>query len=116
MIADDHQVMRRGLATMLQLETDIEVVAEASDGEEAIRIAREIEPDVILMDVSMPRMNGIEATRAIHSELPHVQIIGLSMYDEEDQAAAILNAGAAAYHCKSGSSALLLAAIRNGIW
>lgn len=84
MIVDDHSVMRQGLSTMLGLQSDIEMVGEAPDGEQAVQLAREIVPDVILMDVSMPNMNGMEATRIIHSEFPHIRIVGLSMYDADD--------------------------------
>lgn len=111
-LVDDHSVMREGLSRMLDTHSDIEVVAEASDGEEAVRRSRELIPDVILMDISMPNMDGIEATRIIHSELPHIRIIGLSMYDEDDQAKAMLDAGASAYRSKSGNKDRLLAAIR----
>ena len=97
---------------MLGLQPDIEVVGEASDGEEAIQLAREIVPDVILMDINMPKMNGLEATRIIHSEFPHIRIIGLSMYDADEHAAEMFRAGASAYRSKSENTALLLATIR----
>jgi len=112
MLVDDHPVMRDGLSRMLNSIYDMEVVGEASDGEEAVHMARKLVPDVILMDISMPKMDGLEATRIIHAEFPHIRIIGLSMYDENDQAKAMLNAGASAYRSKSGNSDRLLAAIR----
>lgn len=112
MLADDHPVMREGLSKMLNSYSDIEVVGEASDGEEAVRLARELIPDVILMDISMPKMDGLEATRIIHPEFPHIRIIGLSMYDGDDIAEAMINAGAASYRSKSGDTDRLLAAIR----
>jgi DNA-binding NarL/FixJ family response regulator len=87
-------------------------VGEASDGEEAVHLAQELIPDAILMDISMPKMNGLEATRIIHAEFPHIRIIGLSMYDEDDQAEAMLDAGASAYRSKSSNTDRLLAAIR----
>jgi DNA-binding NarL/FixJ family response regulator len=77
-----------------------------------MRLARELQPDVILMDFSMPRMNGLEATRAIHGEHPGIRIIGLSMYEEAEQLAAMRAAGAAAYVTKSGPPDALLRAIR----
>jgi DNA-binding NarL/FixJ family response regulator len=78
-------------------------------------MARKLRPDVILMDISMPKMNGIEATRIIHPEFPGIRIIGLSMHAAEDQAAAMIAAGASAYQSKSGQTDLLLAAIRGQV-
>jgi DNA-binding NarL/FixJ family response regulator len=89
-------------------------VGEASDGEEAVKLACKIVPDVILMDFSMPNMDGLEATRIIHSEFPHIHIIGLSMYDEDYQATAMINAGASSYRSKSENMDRLLADIRGG--
>jgi DNA-binding NarL/FixJ family response regulator len=77
-----------------------------------VAMARQIKPDIILMDINMPAMNGVEATRIIHSELPDIRIIGLSMHEAADQAGAIKKAGAVAYLSKSSSSDILLAAIR----
>jgi signal transduction histidine kinase/CheY-like chemotaxis protein len=113
MLVDDHAVMRQGLSSLLEGHCDIEIVGQAADGIEAVRLAREINPDVILMDIGMPKMNGLEATRAIHPEQPHIRIIGLSMFDPSDQAEAMLAAGAEAYLTKSGNTETLLAAIRN---
>lgn len=112
LLVDDHVVMRQGLSMLLGEETDIEVVGEASDGKEAVTFARELQPDVILMDFSMPGMNGVEATRIIHAERPRIRIIGLSMYAEVERAAAMRDAGAVAYLSKSGRSDALLEAIR----
>jgi DNA-binding NarL/FixJ family response regulator len=113
LLADDHVVMRHGLSTLLADEPDIEVVGEASDGREAVELARRLRPDVILMDLSMPVMNGVEATRVISRELPAVRVIGLSMYEEADRAKAIREAGASDYVVKSDPPATLLAAIRH---
>jgi PAS domain S-box-containing protein len=112
MIVDDHAVMRQGLSSLLSLQSDIEIVGQASDGEEAVDLARKIIPDIILMDISMPKMNGIEATRIIHSEFPGIRIIGLSMHVGNGQAVAMINAGASAYQSKGDNTDLLLAAIR----
>ncbi|MCE5278516.1 MAG: response regulator [Planctomycetaceae bacterium] len=111
-LVDDHVVMRQGLATLLKEEPDMVVIGEASDGESAVSLVRELGPDVVLMDVSMPGMNGIEAARILHAELPAVRIIGLSMFEQDEQAQAMLDAGASDYLTKSGPSEHLIAAIR----
>ena len=107
------QSCARGLAGILNAESDIEVVAEALSGEQAIMQAVRFRPDVIIMDVSMPGMNGIDATKAILAERPETKIIGLSMYEEADRAEAIRQAGAVNYLTKSGPSDALVAAIRD---
>jgi signal transduction histidine kinase/CheY-like chemotaxis protein len=112
MLVDDHELVREGLSTLIGNNPDIEIVGELSDGEEAVRSAREILPDVILMDINMPKMNGLEATRTIHSEFPHIRIICLSMYEDNDLLSAAFNSGASAFLTKSGSSDTLLSAIR----
>ena len=113
LLVDDHAIMRDGLAVMLSKESDIEVVGEAQDGWQALETARRLVPDVILMDISMPGLNGIEATRILHAELPGVRVIGLSMlYEEGERAEAIRSAGAVGYVSKSAPSNQLLAALR----
>jgi PAS domain S-box-containing protein len=111
LLVDDHVVMRQGLSSMLGRQQEIEVVGEAADGEEGVQMARELQPDVILMDISMPRMNGIEATRVIHGEAPHIRIIGLSMYDDAETERSMLEAGAVAFMNKSGHTDALLGVI-----
>jgi PAS domain S-box-containing protein len=111
MLVDDHTVLRTGLAAMLSKSGAIEIAGQAANGEEAVALARNARPDVILMDINMPKMNGVEATRAISAELPGTRIYALSMYDAEDQAAQMIEAGAAGYLSKSGSLEELLAAI-----
>ena len=81
LIADDHRVVREGLAAILKTKENIVVVGEAQDGQEAVEKARSLMPDVVLMDVSMPRMTGVEATRQLKREFPHMVIIALTMYD-----------------------------------
>jgi PAS domain S-box-containing protein len=112
MLVDDHAVMRKGLSTLLSAHDDIEVVGEAASGEEAVEEARRIQPEVILMDINMPGMNGVEATRRITSEIPGIRIYGLSMHEAGAHAHAMAEAGAAGYLSKSGSSDALLTAIR----
>jgi signal transduction histidine kinase/ActR/RegA family two-component response regulator len=111
LLVDDHLVVRQGLAMVLGGEPDIEIIGEASDGPSAIDLARKLLPDVVTMDVGLPGMSGIEATRAIHAELPDIAIIGLSMF--EDRGDAMREAGAVAYLAKEGASSSLLEAIRS---
>jgi CheY-like chemotaxis protein len=111
-LVDDHLVMRQGLAGLLRGEPDFEIAAEASDGESAIKLAREIRPDVTLMDISMPGMDGIQAATIIHKEFPEIRIIGLSMFQEDNHRAAMCKAGAVAYLTKTGPSEELIDTIR----
>ena len=112
LIADDHQIMREGLRTMLDKEHDIKVLGEAEDGRMIQRQARELLPDVIIMDVAMPDLNGIEATRQIVAELPGVKIIALSMHDDRRFVLNMLKAGAAGYMLKDCAFKDLAKAIR----
>jgi DNA-binding NarL/FixJ family response regulator len=112
MIADDHQIVREGLRAMLEKEYDIEVVGEAVDGRMTERLARELVPDVIIMDVAMPDLNGIEATRQIVAELPGVKIIALSMHDDRRFVLNMFKAGAVGYMLKDCAFKDLAKAIR----
>jgi len=112
LLADDHAVMRQGLAALLQEEPDIEIVGQASDGRMAVELASQLRPDVIVMDVTMPRMGGVEATRLVHDEIPAIRIIGLSLHDEADMGNAMRQAGAVTYLNKGGPAEPLIAAIR----
>ena len=112
LVADDHAVIRQGLVLLLNEEPDIEVVGEASDGEDAVDLANRLRPDVVVMDLTMPGMTGDEATRAILSAAPFTRVIGLSMHSEEDARDRMLASGAAAYLSKAGPSTDLLDAIR----
>jgi two-component system response regulator NreC len=111
-IADDHQIVREGLRAMLEKEHDIKVVGEAVDGRMTERLARELVPDVIIMDVAMPDLNGIEATRQIVAELPGVKIIALSMHDDRRFVLNMFKAGAAGYMLKDCAFKDLAKAIR----
>jgi two-component system, NarL family, response regulator NreC len=111
LLADDHRVLRECLSEFLDEQPGLEVVAQAEDGVAAVEMALTTRPDVIVMDVTMPRMNGIEATRRIVRQMPRVRVIGLSMHVQDDMARAMREAGAVAYLTKSGSSEQLVEAI-----
>jgi CheY-like chemotaxis protein len=113
LLADDHKMFRQGLANLLREHPDLEVVAEAGDGRAALKLAQELRPDVIVMDVAMPQLNGIEATRRVRDIMPKVRVVGLSMHEEDDMAKAMLDAGADVYLRKDGSLERLVEAIRN---
>lgn len=115
LLVDDHAVLRQGIASLLATESDFRIVGEAEDGEKAIELARDLEPDVILMDFSLPKVDGVEATRVIHGELPEIRVIGLSMFEEADRATAMMDAGASAYLSKAGRADALVSAIREGV-
>lgn len=112
LIADDHTLVRSGLKLILSAQADFELVGEAADGEETVARARELQPDVLLLDIGMPGMNGVEAARAIRNELPGVRIIVLTMYDDEAYLQQFLQLGAAGYVMKQAADAELVAAIR----
>ena len=112
LIAEDHQVVRRAFAAMLSLEPDIEVVAEAADGVEAVEKARARRPDVVLMDIQMPRMNGIAATRTIRQERPQTAVVVLTTYDTDDIVFDAIAAGAQAYLLKDAEEKEILETIR----
>ncbi len=112
MLVDDHEIMREGLSGILKLEDDFDVVGEADDGPRAIELADTLVPEVIVMDINLGAMSGIEATRTILARHPEIKIIGLSMHAETDVAQTMLNAGAVSYVCKGGPSSDLVNAIR----
>jgi CheY-like chemotaxis protein/anti-sigma regulatory factor (Ser/Thr protein kinase) len=115
LLADDHTVVRQGIANLLRDQPDIEVIGEAADGQEAVGLAARLLPDVVLMDMSMPKQNGVEATRSIHNDWPEIRIVGLSMFEEAERAQAMRDAGAVDYITKSGPAEDLISAIRTSV-
>jgi len=111
-IVDDHDMVRKGLAAFLKVKPDLELVGEARDGEEAVRLCRAVRPDVVLMDVLMPRMGGAEATRAVRESCPGVQVIALTSFQEHELVREIFGAGAISYLLKSVTVDELAEAIR----
>jgi NarL family two-component system response regulator LiaR len=112
LIADDHPLLREALHRALDVEEDMKVVAEAGDGEEAVRLASELEPDVVVMDIVMPKLNGIEATRKIKELVPDTAILILTAYDDDEYVLGLLDAVAAGYLLKSARGRDLVGAIR----
>lgn len=111
LIADDHKIVREGLCAMFAKQADMEVVGEAEDGVAAIRIARELRPDVVILDVNMPNMDGIDAARRLLKELPETKIIALSMYAKRAFVTKMLEAGALGYVLKGGAFSELTEAV-----
>ena len=112
LLADDHEVLREGLCALLELETDMDVVADVADGHAALRKARELAPDVVVMDIGMPGLNGIDATRQITKELSNAHVLCLSVHRERRLVAAMLEAGAAGYLLKTSAKRELVEAVR----
>ena len=112
LMADDHLLFRDGLRTLLSAAPDLELVGEASTGEEAMSLAARLQPDVILMDLKLPGITGIEATREILRESPHVGVLMVTMFDEESAIFAAMRAGARGYLLKGATHAEMLRAIR----
>lgn len=112
LVVDDHQLARDGLVRLLSLEKDIEIVGAAGDGEEAVALAARTQPDVVLMDVRMPRMNGIEATRRIVEALPEIAVVLLTLHDEQEYIFEGLAAGACAYLLKDCTQRELMTTLR----
>jgi NarL family two-component system response regulator LiaR len=113
MIVDDHDMVRKGLATFLRIKPDLELVGEARNGIEALRVCDQVQPDVILMDLLMPEMDGPEATRLIRQRCPQIQIIALTSFQERDLVQKALRAGAISYLLKNISVDGLAEAIRS---
>ena len=112
LLADDHAVVRQGFKMILDAQPDMEIVGEAANGREAVDLAEQLHPDVVVMDVAMPELNGIEATRRLASSVPHARVVALSMHKDSVYVREILRAGARGYLLKDSGAADLVAAIR----
>ncbi|MGD2105039.1 MAG: response regulator transcription factor [Anaerolineae bacterium] len=112
MIVDDHPVFRQGLRNILAAQADLHVVDEAADGETAVERAEAIRPDVVIMDINLPGLNGLQATREIKDRFPGMQVIMLTAYDDEEQIYHAIRAGASAYHAKDVRPERLIGVIR----
>jgi NarL family two-component system response regulator LiaR len=112
LLAEDHVITRQGIHRLLEGENDLTVIGEASDGEEAVQMVSEMKPDVVVMDIAMPKLNGIEATRQIKLIHPRTGVLILSAYDDDEYVFALLRAGAAGYLLKNVSGDELIRAIR----
>jgi len=112
LLADDHTVVRQGLRALLEAESDITIVGEADNGRQALRLALKLMPDVVVIDVAMPQMNGLEATRQIIKELPDIRVLVLSSYSDDEYVRQVTEAGAAGYLLKQTAAEDLIRAIR----
>lgn len=115
LVADDHEVVRDGLCSLINREEDMTVIGQAENGRRAVELAREITPDVIVMDISMPELNGIDAARQINADASGIKIVALSMHSDRGFVAEMLKAGAAAYLPKDSPGKDVIAAIRTVI-
>lgn len=112
LLADDHAVMRDGLKALLSATADLEVVGEVGNGREAVRLAAELKPDVVIMDVAMPELNGIEAVRMLREQRPDARIVMLSMHSDAEHVYRALEAGAAGYLLKESAGEEVVSAVR----
>lgn len=112
LLADDHTVVRQGLRVLLEAEPDIAVVGEASNGREAVQMARKLLPDVVVMDIAMPSLNGLEATRQIAKEVPTAKLLVLSSYNDDEYVHQVTGAGATGYLLKQTAATDLIKAVR----
>ncbi len=113
MLADDHPLLRQALRDVLEKQPDLEVIAEASDGEEAVKLATELNPDVVIMDISMPELNGLEATKQIKANCPAIAVLVLTVHSDSEHILSILQAGAGGYLTKSVYGDEVIYAIRS---
>ena len=112
LLADDHAVVRHGFKMILGAQPDMEIVGEAGNGREAVELTEQLKPDIVVMDVAMPELNGIEATRRVAASVPHARVIALSMHKDSVYVREVLRAGARGYLLKDSGSADLVAAVR----
>lgn len=112
-IADDHRLFRDGVKKLLELESDIDVIGEAGDGEEALKVVREKEPDVLLFDINMPKIDGIQLVRELNSYTHAIKYVAVSAYDDEDSLSALSSAGVLGFVLKASDRVELLSAIRS---
>jgi DNA-binding NarL/FixJ family response regulator len=111
LVADDHEVVRRGLCSLLQAQPDWEVCGEAGDGREALEKTQKLKPDVVILDIGMPSLNGLEATRQILKAMPHTRVLILTLHDSDQVVREVLNAGARGFLLKSDAARDLVAAV-----
>jgi two-component system response regulator NreC len=112
LLADDHTLLRQGITSLLHDEMDMQVIGEAEDGRSAVKMACELEPDVVLMDIGMPLLNGLEATRQIKRDCPNIKVLILTMHENEEYIRQVLASGAVGYILKDAAARELLDAIR----
>jgi two-component system response regulator NreC len=112
LLADDHTILRDGIRALLEDQADIEVVGEAEDGQSTVRMAVQLKPDVVVMDIAMPLLNGLEATRQIQRDIPQVKVLILTMHENEEYIRQVLAAGALGYVLKDAAARDLIGAIR----
>ena len=112
LLADDHAVVRQGFKMILNAQPDMEIVGEAANGREAVELAEQLKPDVVVMDVAMPELNGIEATRRVVGSFPHTRVIALSMHKDSVYVREVLRAGARGYLLKDSGAGDLVSAVR----
>jgi two-component system response regulator NreC len=112
LVVDDHTIVRDGICVLLGLAGDIEIVGEASNGKEAIEMVKKFKPDIVIMDIAMPIMNGIEATRRINKEFPEIKVLALTQYSNKEYVYPIIEAGAKGFISKTAASSELASGIR----
>ena len=113
LVVDDHTIVRDGICSLLGLTPDIEVVGEAADGREALEVVRKLMPDVVLMDIAMPIMGGLEATRRICKEFPRIKVLALTQYDDREYVFPVIEAGACGFISRTAASSELASGIRS---